>query len=93
MKKVKICGIPYKIIEVPVIDEDEEGITQGKILYSQGKILIKKDLPKKLKKQVLYHEIIHGMLVLLGYTQQSADEVFVQSLTTAIFQIFDLKER
>ena len=91
MKKINICGIPYKIKEVPVIDEADEGIIQGKIIYSQSTIYIKKDLPKKLKKQVLYHEIIHGVLVALGYNEQSADEAFVQSLATALYKIFEIK--
>lgn len=92
MKKIKICGVPYKIEEIDVIDEAEEGVTQGKILYSQAKILIKKGLPKKLKKSVLFHEVLHGILMQLGYDEQSANETFVQSVSNALYQVFDFKE-
>ncbi len=79
LKKIKICGIPYKI-------------TQGLISYSEGIISIKKDMPKKIKESVLYHEIIHGILTQIGYNDLSNDERLVQALTVAIYQMFDLKE-
>lgn len=91
--KVNICGIPYKVKEVPAIDEELEGIVQGKIIYRKCLIKIRKDLPKKLKKSVLYHEILHGILIQLGYSELSADETLVQGLSTAIYQMFELKER
>ena len=92
LKKIKICGIPYKIRQVCVIDEERDGITQGLISYSKGTISIKKDMPKKIKESVLYHEIIHGILTQMGYNDLSNDERFVQALTVAIYQMFDLKE-
>jgi hypothetical protein len=79
LKKIKICGIPYKI-------------TQGLISYAEGIISIKKDMPKKIKESVLYHEIIHGILTQIGYNDLSNDERLVQALTVAIYQMFDLKE-
>lgn len=91
MKKIKICGVPFKIKQVNVIDEEETGIVQGKIFNSQAKILISKRLPKKIKKRVLYHEILHGILVQLGYNELSDDETFVQSMANAMYQMFKLK--
>ena len=41
--------------------------------------------------QTLCHEIVHGMLVHLGFQEMSADEQFVQSLAMAINQSFDVK--
>ena len=92
MKKIKIGGIPFKVVEVDTIDEEEEGITQGKIIYSQAKILLKKSLPKKLKKSVLYHEMVHGILVELGYLELSGDETFVQALSQELLRMFKLKK-
>lgn len=92
MQSVKICGVPFEIKEVSVIDEGAEGITQGKIVYSEGKIYIKNSLPLELKKSVLFHEILHGMLVMLGYGETSDNETFVQSLSVAMYNIFDIKE-
>lgn len=89
--KIEICGIPFKIKEVEVIDEQIEGVTQGQILFSKAKILIKKKLPKKLKRQVLFHEVLHGILVQLGYNELSEDETFVQSLSVVMSQMFKMK--
>jgi len=88
---VNICGIPYTIEEVPVIDEELDGITQGKILYSQAKILLKESLPKELKQAVLFHEIVHGILMNIGYSELAGDETFVQGLSNALYQMFKLK--
>lgn len=90
-KEVNICGIPHQIKEVKVIDEGDEGIVQGKIFHSKGQILLKKSLPKELKKSVLFHEILHGMLTELGYSELSDNETFVQSLSNAMYQTFKLK--
>lgn len=92
MKKVNICGIPFKIKEVDVIDEETDGITQGQIIYHKAKILLKRKLPKATKKQVLFHEILHGILTQLGYCELSNDETFVQALSLALYQMFDLKK-
>lgn len=89
---IKICGIPYTIEEVPVIDEDVEGITQGQILYTKGKILLKESLPDEIKKSVLFHEVLHGMLFHLGYSEQASDETFVQGLSNVMYQMFELKD-
>lgn len=90
-KKIKICGIPYKIKEVDVIDEPDEGVIQGKILPSRSTILLKRSLPKQVKKSVLFHEILHGLLLELGYNDLSENETFVQSLSNAMYQTFKLK--
>lgn len=88
---INILGIEYKIKEVDVIDEELEGVVNGKILYSQGIILIKKSLPDDIKKEVLYHEILHGILVRIGQNDLSCDEILVQGLANAIYQMFELK--
>lgn len=36
--------------------------------------------------------MIHGILVHLGYSEQSQDEQFVQALANAIYQGFDIKK-
>lgn len=91
-KKIKICGLPFKIKQVNVLNEGDAGITQGEIYYSQGEIRICKRLPKRIKKRVLYHEILHGMLVQLGYNDLSSNEEFVQSMSNAMYQMFKLKK-
>ena len=89
---IKIFNVPFKIEEVDVIDEAGEGITQGQIVYSESKIYIKKSLPKELKKSVLFHEVLHGMLEMLGYPKLSEDETFVQGMSMLMYQMFDFKK-
>lgn len=55
-------------------------------------IHIRKSLPKKMKNAVLIHEILHGILIQLGYNELSNDETLVQSLSIAIAQTFTIKE-
>ena len=94
MKTVNICGVPHEIVYKDVIDEDCEGIIQGKILYSKAKILVKKDLPKQIKKEVIIHEMVHGMLCHMGQNELCGNEEFVQMMANAIYNSgFELKER
>ena len=88
---VDICGIPHEVKYVDSIDEELDGITQGKILYSKGIILIRKDLPKEIENEVLIHEITHGMLMHLGKHDMSSDEEFVQLLAHGINMCFVMK--
>lgn len=89
MTEVKICGIPYKIVEEDIVDGSSSYL--GMITYSQCTIQIKKGQPPELYTQSLIHEIVHGMLVNIGRNDLSEDETFVQSLAMAINLTFDLK--
>ena len=80
--KIKIAGMPYKVKQVDVIDEEIEGITRGAILYTEGKILIKRK--SKNKAETLMHEIVHGILVEIGRNDLTGDETFVQSMANAL---------
>lgn len=56
-----------------------------------SEIEMRKNQPPELYKQTLVHEIVHGMLTMIGRNDLSEDETFVQSLALAISQTFDLK--
>lgn len=90
MRVIKICGIPYKIIEKECI-ESSSGRCLGLITYDEGTIEIRKGQQPDYYNQTLIHEVVHGMLVLIGRNELSEDETFVQSLALAISQTFDLK--
>lgn len=87
--KVNICGIPHKIIEYE--DKFDADCHFGQIDYKACEIRINKDMTDANKKETLCHEMVHGMLTHLGYTNYSNDEVFVQSLANAIYQGFEIK--
>lgn len=83
--KVTICGIPYTVESVSVIDEASEGIVQGEIHYSEAKIIIKDNLPKQLGEEVIIHEMVHGILNHIGENELRNNEEFVQRLANAIY--------
>lgn len=87
---VNICGVPHKVIEC----EDNFNIDThfGMIDYAKCEIKINKDLTEQGKKETICHEMVHGILVHLGYEEYSQNEQFVQALGNAIYQGFEIKE-
>lgn len=88
---VNICGVPHEVIE---IDDkfDSDATHFGQIDHNKSLIYINKDSSEPQKKETLIHEIMHGILVHIGYTELANDEQFVQSLANAIYQGFEVKE-
>ena len=87
---VNICGIPHTVVECE--DKFDFDTHFGQIDYRACEIKINKDLSKANKAETLCHEMIHGILIHLGYHEQSNNEQFVQALANAIAQGFDVKE-
>ena len=86
---VNICGIPHDIIEYEdVFDTDAHF---GQIDYDKCRIKINQDLAKDFKNETICHEMIHGILVHLGYNDYSNDEQFVQALANAVNQGFIIR--
>ena len=89
-KEINILGIPH------TVKACEDGFSLGdkslgEIDYSKAEIRINKDMPDVLQMQTLVHEWVHGALVLLGFNEESNNEQFVQALSVAICQTFQLK--
>lgn len=63
----------------------------GQIEYAESIIKINSGVKEPMMQQTLCHEIVHGMLVHLGYQDLSSDEQFVQALAMAINQSFVVK--
>lgn len=87
--KINICGINHTVVECE--DKFDIDCHFGQIDYKKCEIRINKDTTKDIKDEVLCHEIVHGMLVHLGYGNLSNDEQFVQALGNAIHQSFNVK--
>ena len=88
-KTVNICGIPHQIIEKDYIEGN--GCVLGEIEYRSCTISMRKDQTPEMYRQTLIHDMVHGMLVMIGRNDLSDDETFVQTLALAISQTFDLK--
>lgn len=87
---VNICGIPHKVIEC----EDNFNVDThfGQIDYKACEIRINKDMTQEAKEETICHEMVHGILVHLGYSEQSQNEQLVQALGNAIYQGFKIRE-
>ena len=86
---VNICGIPHKVVECE--DNFDIDLHFGEIKYDKGEIRINKALTAEMKQEALCHEMLHGILVHLGYSEQSQDEQFIQAVGNAIYQGFTVK--
>lgn len=89
---INICGIPHTVVEKEDVF-DSDNCHFGQIDYKKCEIRINKDMAEEVKQETLCHEILHGMLVHLGYDEYSQDEKFVQALANAINQTFKVKEQ
>lgn len=87
---VNICGIPHRIVEC----EDSFNVDThfGQIDYKTCEIRINKDMSAESKKETICHEMLHGILVHLGFDELSQNEQLVQSLANAIYQGFSIKK-
>ena len=86
---MNICGIPHEVI----LCEDNFDIDchLGQINYAEAKIRINKNAAEAVQQQALVHEIVHGMLVMVGFSEDSQNETFVQALAMAINQTFEIR--
>lgn len=84
MDNIKILGLTYEIERVPYISRDE--YRAGEIKYEAQKIKILESLTCEHERQVILHEMFHGIFSALGMDEQHDDEKLVQSLATALHQ-------
>jgi hypothetical protein len=84
-EKVKIGGITYDVIAVNKPDKTDKNI-DGNIVYSSGIINISNgfDECEDYKKEVLIHEITHGILNFLNIDK---DEDFVEKFSKSLYMV------
>ena len=88
--KVYIFGIPHTVEYKS--DTFRSGDTHfGEIDFAKCEIIINKDMPEESQRETLIHEMVHGMLVHMGYDDLNNDEKFVQQMAVAIGMSFDIK--
>lgn len=83
---INILGIPYEVVEVDQIEKNCRVV--GQIDYMNQTIKIEKGLAKDYRDQTIFHEILHGILEGLGYNDINSDEQKVQSIASALHQVF-----
>lgn len=85
---VNICGVPHKVVEVN--DNFDIDCHMGMIDHKRAEIKINKELKGLNRKETLCHEMMHGVLLHMGYTDLCNDETLVQALGNAIMQGFNI---
>ena len=90
-KNVNICGIPHTV-KICEDSFNSDTVHFGQINYAKAEIRINGGTTQELQMQTLFHEILHGMLVLIGRNSEAEDEQLVQALAAAMYQSFRLKE-
>lgn len=85
MTVIKIMGIPFKIVEKPVVCKGEVGLTRGVIDFTNDTIEIDSELSIERKDQTVIHEILHAILDMIGEQELSQNERLVQNLSAAIY--------
>lgn len=88
ISNIKILATDYKVEEVEQINKFERLL--GEIDYIEQTIKIDKSISEDLKMETLIHEIIHGILEKLGYTDFNQDEQKVHSIASTMYLV--LKE-
>lgn len=83
---LNILGVGFDVVEVPAISRDE--FVKGQIDFVKNEIKIDEALTKESHDQTLMHEIIHAICDLQGLYDIGEDENKVQSLATALHQVF-----
>lgn len=83
---INILGINYKVEKVEDINNNENQL--GEIDYHKNIIKIKKTVEKQTQDESLVHEIVHGILLGIGYHELNDDEQFVSALSRGIYQVF-----
>ncbi len=86
---VNICGVPHKVVERE--DSFDVDLHFGQIDYRACEIRINKDMTDASKTETICHEMVHGILVHLGYNDLASNEQLVQALGNAIYQSFEIK--
>ena len=88
--KVTICGVPHTIDIVD--DKFGNNDLLGQIEYAPAIIRLNSNMSDEMFTVTCIHEVVHGILIHLGYNQLSDDEVFVSSLAQAIAGTVKFKE-
>jgi len=83
--KVRIGGLDYSVILYEDLREDDEKL-DGQFCHSQSEIGLEEALGPQAREAMLWHEILHGILVHMGKSNEH-DEEIVAGLAYGIVQV------
>jgi Zn-dependent peptidase ImmA (M78 family) len=86
IKSIKIGALNYEVNVVERLLGDNDKKLDGQITYAMPKIELDGNLSPVMRRQVLWHEIIHGILTQAG-RQDDVSEGAVDALAYGIFGV------
>lgn len=81
--RVRILGLTYEVRRKRLPDGED-----GYIVPRRQRIVLGKHLSDEKARQVLVHEVVHGILDQLGYLDLYEDERLVQGLAIGLHEAF-----
>lgn len=87
--KIKIGSFTFavEITDKPIIVDNDSSYT-GMINYHENKILIKTGLAEEVQKQILYHEVIHGIIAEYEINlKEDNEEKIVNCIAKGIYRL------
>lgn len=87
-EKIKIGGIDYKIRLVEGDGKElDAGGCIGKLDNFECKIYIADNIDKQRQVEVLIHEVVHGILDYIGFSEELHSEDNVEKIGRVLFQV------
>ena len=86
LDEINIMGVDYDIQYVDVVNK--ENPEYGEVNFFNSVIKIDNSLSDDMKQVTLIHEIIHCICLGLGLYEISENEIIVQSLSTALYDVW-----
>lgn len=86
--KINIGNSTHEIKLVPEIITEEGDLVLGEYRPYEEAILVSKSFPAQVKRQTLWHEVVHGMLDEIGADALQTDEGFVDALAKQLYGFF-----
>lgn len=84
-QSVSILGLDFQVRVVDEVSHTEAA--DGQIDFDRQEIRLYRGMSEQKMEQTLIHELLHGILVQLGYDAEGSDEHLVQGLAIGLHQI------
>ena len=74
INQVRIGSVPYRVeYSHPVVNKEKDTVLWGEILQGDQLIKVDANLPAEMKRVVLLHEVIHGLLTHCGLSDHKEE--------------------
>jgi hypothetical protein len=86
LKSIRIGPIDFAVREIErLVNTDAYEKLSGHIRYTDSEILLENNMESQAKRQILWHEILHGILTQAGYSDH--DEKMIDIIAYGVMQV------